>query len=173
MYLALWPPRTAAALRSYLDGAWRLEKTMKYSAGGVTGTFSGGATFTPLQHETRDLLTYIEEGQAVLGPERATFTARKLLLWDFSDPMAAVFFDEATERSPAAIWEGARFFHHIDLEGDGPSSFIHHCTPDLYEGAFALGGPDRFELTWHISGPKKDGVIHNTFIRCSEGAAPA
>ena len=57
---------------------------MTYNRGGVTGTFSGVTTFVPLEHSTRDaLLAYKEDGQAVLGAEKQTFQATKLLLWDF------------------------------------------------------------------------------------------
>ena len=73
----------------------------QYKAGGVTGTFSGGVTFTPLRHEERDLLCYSEEGQAVLGPEQTTFTAHKLLLWDFSaSQVGSVGAALLTEGSP-------------------------------------------------------------------------
>eukprot|EP00966_Prymnesium_polylepis_P318120 7348219-Prymnesium_polylepis.1 len=75
-----WQPRTSTALRGYLEGAWGLEKKMEYNRGGVTGTFSGVTIFAPLDHATRPaLLTYKEDGQATLGPEKSTFQASKLL----------------------------------------------------------------------------------------------
>ena len=79
-----WQPRTSTALLRYFEGSWSLEKTMTYNRGGVTGTFSGVTTFTPLEGAPRDaLLLYKEDGQAVLGAEKTTFQATKLLLWDF------------------------------------------------------------------------------------------
>lgn len=85
-----WHPRTPAALHGYLEGTWNLEKTMTYHRGGVTGTFSGVTTFTPLEHPTRhELLKYKEDGQALLGPEKTVFQATKRLLWDFAGEQVA------------------------------------------------------------------------------------
>ena len=78
-----------------------------------------------------------------------------------------VFFDESRDRSPEAVVEGARFFHHIDpaAAADGPFEFEHPCLADTYRGTLCLETPDQFKMLWHISGPKKDGVIHNTYVR--------
>jgi len=167
---AAWQPRTPATLRSYLEGTWTLEKSMQYNRGGVTGTFSGITTFEPLEHATRPaLLTYKEDGQATLGPEKATFQASKLLLWDFAGDLVDVYFDEARDRSADGIVEGARFFHHIDAAAaaEGPFQFEHPCLADTYRGTIHLDAPDCFRMLWHVSGPNKDGVIHNTYTRQS------
>ena len=84
-----------------------------------------------------------------------------------------VYFDEARKRSPEAIVEGARFFHHIDpaAAAEGPFEFEHPCPcvdgtgVDAYRGTFCMEAPDRFKMLWHISGPKKDGVIENVYVR--------
>ncbi|KAL1524643.1 hypothetical protein AB1Y20_019530 [Prymnesium parvum] len=165
---ATWPPRTAAALHSYLLGGWALEKAMDYRRGGVSGTFTGVTTFAPLEHRERAaLLLYKEEGQAVLGAERSTFQASKSLLWDFGGEQVEVFFDEAKDRSPEAVVRGARFFHHIDVAAaaESPFQFEHPCLADMYRGTLCLDAPDSFRMLWRVNGPNKDGTIDATYTR--------
>lgn len=168
---------------------------MTYNRGGVTGTFSGVTTFLPLEHATRSaVLQYKEDGEAILGPEKAKFQASKLLLWDcagkevhhpipiivipwtevshssnatYCVEQVQVFFDESRDRSPNAILEGARFFHHIDVAeaAEGPFHFEHPCLADMYRGTLYLADPLRFQMLWHVSGPNKDGKIESTYTR--------
>eukprot|EP00316_Scyphosphaera_apsteinii_P022459 CAMPEP_0119338622 /NCGR_PEP_ID=MMETSP1333-20130426/96523_1 /TAXON_ID=418940 /ORGANISM="Scyphosphaera apsteinii, Strain RCC1455" /LENGTH=150 /DNA_ID=CAMNT_0007349947 /DNA_START=129 /DNA_END=581 /DNA_ORIENTATION=- len=142
---------------------------MNYARGGVTSTFSGSARFEPLNHGGHNLLQYHEEGKVFIGSD--SFAAHQRLLWDVGSEPPTVYFDEAQgERTPENIVTNARFFHTIELNHlDGqPAPFEHHCDPDLYVGRLRFSTPDAFCISWRITGPKKDGVIDNEFIRVPE-----
>jgi hypothetical protein len=163
-----WRPTTATALHDYLRGDWRLTKSMDYVLGGKTGTFSGGASFAPLQHKGHNaLLAYAEEGEMTLGS--ASFNSYKRLLWDFGGgDCAKVFFDDALEgrEDPAMVIEGARFFHDITFTPEGELVFsAHPCGPDVYRGEMSCHSPDAFTLRWVVTGPRKDGDIVSSFSR--------
>ena len=156
------------ALRGFLQGEWTLSKTFDYVRGGVTSSFFGTATFTPL---IENILSYEERGELIVQGQ-PNMPAYRRLLWDFSDNPVSVSFDEAQDRSSASeILAGARFFHHISLASttrlaDGnPPSFEHPCGPDLYIGQLLLSKEDEFEILWRVVGPRKNGSILNSFVR--------
>ena len=45
-----WVPRTAAGLRNYWRGNWKLAKEISYERGGLSGTFTG-AHYTPVRSQ--------------------------------------------------------------------------------------------------------------------------
>ena len=135
-------PCTAGALCDYFAGSggrWRLSKEMSYERGGISGTFNGGAHFSRLGEEW---LAYSELGKATLGEEGSKpqiFEASRRLLYDCSQPAGRVecYFDEATDRTPNGVREGAKYFHEIQLPMASEAAvppFEHPCGPDLYRG---------------------------------------
>jgi hypothetical protein len=158
-------PATPTALLSYLLGSWTLTKTLTYSRGGRSGTWSGEATFAPLA-DTLQVLAYEETGIATLEPSMETFEARHALLYDCSaDDRVEVFFDEATKRDdPVDIMAGKRFFHSIDLSSP-ERPFKHPCGPDMYYGRLLCTSSDLFVLDWRVEGPRKLGRVVSRFRR--------
>ena len=136
---AAWQrPCSAGTLCDYFAGRWSLRKEMSYVRGGISGTFSGDACFHRMGDEW---LAYAEQGKATLGEEGSKpqiFEASRRLLYDCSQPAGRVecYFDEATDRTPAGVREGAKFFHEIQLPmaADAVPPFEHPCGPDLYRG---------------------------------------
>ena len=54
--------RSPAALADFVRGEWQLSKTMTYVCGGITSTFTGTATFAPLElTELPGVLAYHEK----------------------------------------------------------------------------------------------------------------
>lgn len=170
--LAFVRPASPAQLHDYLLGDWALEKRMRYERGGLSGTFAGGAAFSPLVHESRPLLLgFAEHGHAVLDG-RQRFEARQRLLWDCgsrSDELVHVSFDTAPggdSRTVEAILDGARPFHTVRLGGAAVTPpFSHPCARDLYTGRLCFESADRFELHWQVDGPTKSGEVRSTFVR--------
>ena len=165
-------PRTAEAMYDYLRGRWQLTKAMDYRpGGGVAGDFVGKATFEPLQCADGGVrLTYLEEGMATLGSSQS-IAATKRLLWDLTTAPVKVHFDEALARDPESILAGSRLFHTLELADDpqlDPPPFVHLCDPDTYRGAFEFESDASFVITWHVTGPKKDGNIVGKYTRTSE-----
>ena len=165
---SLCPPACTGSLYNYLLGRWQLRKTLEYNRGGLSGSFDGVATFAPLQHEERLLLAFEEHGRFVADAAPAQrLDATHRLLYDFSSPQrATVYFDESRDdRSVASILRSARYFHSLQ---PGPSWAIeeHPCGPDVYRGELDFGdAPDAFELTWRVTGPRKEGRIRARFDR--------
>ena len=160
-----WRPHSANALYSYLAGEWRLDKSFSYVRGGVSGTFTGTASFNALScGDNMPRLSYFEEGSAVLtrpGDRPMTLAATRRLLWEFhSADRVVVSFDEATEpRDPPAILANARFFHTIKLsDACVPPPFEHPCGPDVYTGRLSLDASNAFMMRWAVQGPRKSGT---------------
>ena len=152
----------------YLLGSWTLSKTLTYTRGGVSGSFLGQASFSPLAGAPH-VLTYEESGVATLGPSAEQFQARHALLYDCGDEdVVRVSFDEASHRQSACeVLSGSRFFHSIDLrEPDAP--FAHPCGPDMYYGRLLCSNQDEFVLDWRVEGPRKLGRIISRFRRRDE-----
>ena len=145
-------------------------------------------------------LAYEEKGTMRFNNGDVELVAYRRLLWDLEADPVAVYFDEATDRSSEkAIRGGARFFHHVALASATttapptlsgadaaatarqPPPFEHPCGPDLYVGRLLLppdGGEhadadDAFAIHWRVRGPRKDGVIRNSFARVRAAAAPS
>jgi len=166
-----WRPRSPDALYEYLCGRWQLTKSMDYTpGGGVAGEFVGVADFEPLRCADGGVrLSYLEDGMATLGGGQSV-SATKRLLWDLSTSPVHVHFDEARDRDPEAILEGARFFHTIELPVEAeedPPPFEHWCTPDTYRGSLTFESSDAFLMTWQVQGPKKLGNIVGKYARSS------
>ena len=148
------PFRLGAAdtLLNYLHGSWTVERSLADHASGLTGRFTGVATFTfddgALRHGERGSLTW-----AGSSPTPAT---RELFWRPTVEPQSAeVFFPDG------------RFFHCLDLS-TGQDSPVHPCSPDVYRGEFVLVGRDHWQYRWRVSGPQKDLTLLTRLSRTAE-----
>ena len=163
-------PATADGLRTYMIGAWKLQKAMVYKSGGVSGRFTGSCVFEPLSDA---VLRYEEQGEFTRQGSDESVATRNALLYDFSSPngKVSVFFDAGSDRSSAeAIVAQARFLHSIE-----PSSLVlADVTVDdadadaKYEGYFEIERPNSFMLTWSMAGTRQEGQILSLFTRQSD-----
>ena len=164
------PPSSSAALQRYFVGTWLLAKEFSYERGGVSGTFSGRASFSPLEGD--EWLAYEENGLATLGVD--TFDASRRLLYDCTpgSPVACYFDECTTQRTPERVRAAARPFHDIHLkDGEAPALSEHPCGPDMYRGKLIFVAPDAFRFDWIVTGPRKQGWISNRFSRADGAGA--
>jgi hypothetical protein len=69
-----------------------------------------------------------------------------------------------SEETFSVFFTDGRFFHRAAV-ADGIACVTHDCAPDLYRGRYRFIGPDRWSLSWRITGPRKDLVISSVFSR--------
>ena len=144
---ALYP---VADLRAYLTGAWEIRRTLEDSLRGARGGFDGRAAFTP---DTGGGLAYREEGRLTLGGFETL--AHQSYRYGFPAlSLAEVRFDDG------------RPFHELDLSA-GHWEAEHLCAADLYRGRFRAEGPERWAVTWTVTGPRKDQRLESLFTRAA------
>jgi hypothetical protein len=73
------------------------------------------------------------------------------------------FVIETSERFSVSFSDG-RFFHRAEVDA-GRACVAHDCAPDTYQGRYRFLGPDRWCLSWRITGPRKDLAISSVFLR--------
>ncbi|MCB8876353.1 hypothetical protein ASILVAE211_14260 [Acidisoma silvae] len=95
---------------------------------------------------------FSESGRLVLG-DVAMDAARDYRFEIVASDRFRVFFDDG------------RFFHEARLDDGGIACTSHDCAPDLYRGRYRIEAPDRWRLSWRITGPRKDLVIASLFTR--------
>jgi hypothetical protein len=61
-------------------------------------------------------------------------------------------------------FDDGRSFHRLDLAG-GACEATHLCGPDTYRGRYEIESPDRFTVTWRVTGPRKDDLIESVYDR--------
>jgi hypothetical protein len=61
-----------------------------------------------------------------------------------------------------------RFFHRAEIT-EGRARVCHDCAPDKYIGRYCFQGPDRWSLSWRVTGPRKDLVVSSVFSRGGGG----
>lgn len=139
----------AATLLDHLRGTWSVERTLQDHASGLTGAFTGTATFA----DDDDGLRHRELGSLTWAGATPTSATRELL-W------------RATGAAPAVevFFADGRFFHRLDLT-DGRDTPAHFCVPDHYRGSFVLQDRDHWRYTWRVSGPSKDLTLETHLTR--------
>ena len=60
-------------------------------------------------------------------------------------------------------------FHRLDLER-GTARVWHDCAPDRYDGRYRVLDPDRWTLSWRVTGPRKRQLIASRYIRAPDTA---
>jgi len=139
-----------ADLRAYLAGAWEIRRDLDDRRRGQRGRFEGTADFTAGDEGALD---YREEGLLALGGFETL--AHQSYSYTFPAPhLAEVRFADG------------RPFHALDLRAGGWEA-EHLCVADLYRGRFRAEGPERWSVTWTVSGPRKDHVLESRFTRAA------
>jgi hypothetical protein len=134
-------------LADFLDGEWRLIRRMRDIGRGDMGRLAGEARFI---REAPGVLAFEEQGMLSLGAMR-------------TEAQRAYRY-ETTETGFRVLFPDGRFFHEAHL-ADGRAEVAHDCAPDLYRGRYRFETPDRWWLSWRITGPRKDLVISSLFLR--------
>jgi hypothetical protein len=73
-------------------------------------------------------------------------------------------FEIVAEDRFRVFFADGRLFHEARVVG-GIAPVAHDCAPDLYRGRYRLDGPERWRLSWRVTGPRKDLVICSVFSR--------
>ena len=136
-----------ADLRRYLTGRWMLSRTIEDRRSGVSGSFVGWASFQACD----EALDYSEKGEMLFGDYRGM----SFRSYRYSFPEAG--------RAEVHFTDG-RPFHVLDLTA-GTTRALHHCGDDLYNGCFDVRDDGTWDSEWRITGPCKDLVISNRYVR--------
>ena len=168
-------PSTPESFRRYLLGEWTLRKAINYKEGGVSGTFSGSATFSLLDAEkpgSWGLVAYNERG--VFTPKQSNFQERETrnaLLYDFSETAKAdVFYDMATDRGNAEdVLRQASYLYSLTTTDVGTLGIAQTSSgAESYSGSIEAEAPNAFISTWRVAGPGVDGEIASLYRRVDE-----
>ncbi len=138
-------------LARYLAGTWHLTRLGWDGGSGRTMRLHGQARFAPCAAG----LLFEERGTATIGTHQGEAT-RRYIFRRGSPGEADVCFEDGT------------FFHRLDLR-TGNAQIFHPCAPDRYQGRYRVLGPDRWLLTWHVTGPRKRQRIASRFVRVGGG----
>jgi len=125
-------------VRAELVGRWTVERVVRDERSGASGHFQGVATFAP---DGR----WLEEGTLELGAYRGP-ARRELRIVD-----------------DAVQFADGRPFHPLDLTG---RPVEHLCGEDTYTGVYLFRAPDRLEVSWRITGPRKAQRVDTSYTRC-------
>ena len=141
-----------ANLRGFLEGAWRVLRTLEDRGTGLHGGFRGRGSFVP---EAGDL-RYAEDGLLRLAEYEGTATRRYLYRF-------------AQAHRAEVAFEDGRPFHALDLR-HGAWAVSHACGKDIYRATFRVLGRDGWIARWHISGPRKNHLVVSHYRRESPGS---
>lgn len=133
---------------AWLAGDWTVTRVINRGA----GRFEGRARFAP-DPDSPAVIVWEEHGRLRLGTHDGP-AARTLRI----------------EPVPGGAWEvrfaDGRPFHAFDLTPGG-CEVIHLCGADTYRGRYRIDGPDRFTVSWRVSGPRKNDVIESVYERAA------
>jgi hypothetical protein len=138
-----------AVLTDVLAGSWSVTRAIN----GAADAFTGVANFTPGVGR----LWWRERGELRLG-DYVGDAWRTYLIVPCGDAWEVRFDD-------------GRPFHALDLRSGGCEA-VHPCGPDIYRGVYALAEPDRFTVTWRVTGPGRDDTIASDYRRLGSGSGP-
>ncbi|MFI6209690.1 DUF6314 family protein [Streptomyces sp. NPDC051041] len=141
-----WP---VPEVLTYLEGSWRVARSVRDLASGGTGEFSGTTVFDPLEQGG---LLYRESGtfvwRGVARPAERTLR----------------FLPGAAPGTADVRFTDGRPFHDLDLTS-GRYVADHPCAADLYRGEFTVRDADRWRTVWRVRGPAKDLVLTTDYTR--------
>lgn len=129
-----------AQLSDFL-GLWQVRREIR-DADGSGARFSGTACWE--MTGARALCSETGELQIGAGP---SVRAERRYFWDQD---LNVYFDDG------------RFFHEVPPRG---GDVAHDCPPDTYRGRYDFSAWPAFELTWTVTGPRKDYRSVTRFFR--------
>ncbi len=140
-------PDSLADPRPYLTGRWSVARDLR--DGAEHGSYEGVAEFAP--DETGTGLIWDEDGEIAFGPLTGR-AQRRLLVVPVGEGWEVRFSD-------------GRPFHPLDLTAPSTTPVRHDCGNDLYLGTFDILAADAFDVTWTVTGPRKDQRIHSRYRR--------
>lgn len=143
-------PYPVADLRAFLTGRWRIVRRIGDARLGIVGRLTGYASFTPAP----DGLIHDETGDLRFGDYRGPVTRRYHL---------AIKQPSAAEMRHA----DGRLFHALDL-ASGHAEILHQCGSDQYRGRYRVLSDNRFAVTWHVTGPRKNYRLSTIHARLGE-----
>jgi len=114
------------------QGIWRIRRKI-HVVGQPKGDYTGHALWTPRD----DCLVYVEEGELQM-PGHPPMRSQRKYVWG---------------KGLKVYFEDGRFFHTVPPEG---GTAHHFCDPDAYQATYRFDSWPRFEVTWSVSGPRKD-----------------
>ncbi|GMH39014.1 hypothetical protein BSKO_06912 [Bryopsis sp. KO-2023] len=155
----------------FARGSWRLNRTLRYVKGGLSGSFAGTAKFQPPVAgpgvSNSKTLLYSEEGSFTVEESKQVLKAYRSYLFRCDAYPVKVYF--VLKKDPLDVGD---FFHDLEFSTSENGStakwnaaFEHLCVKDLYSGRFSVHDDDSFEWNWRIVGPKKDGEICTHYTR--------
>ena len=120
-----------ARVLSDFEGAWQITRDIRPESG-APGRFEGRGVWTP----DADGLAYVERGTLTMAGV-ASMHAERRYRWG---PDLSVYFDDG------------RVFHRVPAAGGETE---HWCDPDRYKVIYDFFEWPKFEITWHVQGPRK------------------
>jgi hypothetical protein len=128
-----------------LEGRWALERRIEDRRAGLDGRLSGTCVWRP------DGAALVQEEAGTLHyGDAPPILAERRYLWRADGDGLAVFFEDG------------RAFHRV---GPGRMQDRHDCAPDTYDVAYVFDHWPVFSTVWHVTGPRKDHVIHSFYTR--------
>ena len=134
-------------LYDYLRGNWRVKRQIEDRLAKQDNWFSGEAQFVG----TEAALNYKEVGELTVGETR--LEAAQSYKWHCIQKDAATIY-----------YSDGREFHQIKVEGQTANA-EHLCSEDIYRAAYTFHSNDNWQVTWQVSGPRKDYTSVTTYRR--------
>ncbi|MEM8536805.1 MAG: DUF6314 family protein [Pseudomonadota bacterium] len=128
-------------------GEWRMSRQIDDLRIGESGALYGTVSFT---HDG-DTLRYEEKGTLVFA-SAAPIKAQRAYIWRFAGKHVEV-----------AYANGAPF-HSFPLVAEAAAT-PHLCGDDTYNGVYAFADFPQWQLTWNVTGPRKNYRTVTTFTR--------
>ncbi len=135
---------------AYLEGRWRVTRTVRDLGSGESGDFDGSCEFRRER-----------PGEALLHTEEGRFTWRGVT----RPAHRAHRFEPAGDGTSEVRFPDGRPFHHLDLR-TGRWTAHHPCAADGYRARYTVDGEDRWQVVWRVTGPHKDLLmitVHDRF----------
>ncbi|MEO7054717.1 MAG: DUF6314 family protein [Rhizomicrobium sp.] len=139
-----------ADLCGFLSGQWRIARRIDDRRLGIVGRLTGRVTFTP----SPGGLIQDEDGDLAFGAYRGPARRRYQLVMDHSSAGEIRHADGS-------------LFHALDLTS-GRAEILHRCGDDMYRGRYRVLRDDRFAVTWHVTGPRKNYRLSTIHARLGE-----
>ncbi len=134
-------------LRTFLEGAWEITRSIEDRRNNAPGQLSGRAVFAFEEKGLR----YRESG--------------RLMTPSFNDDVKQEYLFEFPEPHFARVsFKDGRAFHDLDMR-TGSWETGHACEPDFYEGVFEIKNNDVWRSRWIVRGPRKDMTIRTDYRR--------
>jgi len=129
-----------------LRGNWSVNRVINDRKGNQNGSFTGTAGFSGPD----STLLYIEDGTLAIAG--STLRAQRRYHWVCEGNTAEVSYDDG------------RFFHRFAVI-DGSATAEHLCGEDLYRASYAFRSASDWQVTWRVTGPRKDYTSVTSYRR--------